>query len=247
MYDENKWNEVNNENEKKNNEQSVNTQNTQNTQNGAQQPQGEHTGRQVYGRLGSGTQNGQPYNGNPNGQNGYYGGQQHQQYYGNQNQYTNPYQQYDYYQGHGQNPNGNGNSHHASKKHSYAKTTALVTAAALLFGVVSGGTMYGVNRAANTLLPYQSSQVNETIGQTTQIPAANTSTTSSNGVVIEDVSAIVDATLPSVVSITNTQVYQSNTWFGQSQTYEVPSSGSGIIVGQNDSELLIGYKQPRCQ
>ena len=239
MYDENKWNEVNNENEKKNNEQPVNTQNTQNTQNGAQQPQGEHTGRQVYGRLGSGTQNSQPYNGNPNGQNGYYGGQQHQQYYGNQNQYTNPYQQYDYYQGHGQNPNGNGNSHHASKKHSYAKTTALVTAAALLFGVISGGTMYGVNRAANTLLPYQSSQVNETIGQTTQIPAANTSTTSSNGVVIEDVSAIVDATLPSVVSITNTQVYQSNTWFGQSQTYEVPSSGSGIIVGQNDSELLI--------
>ena len=239
MYDENKWNEVNNENEKKNNEQPVNTQNTQNTQNGAQQPQGEHTGRQVYGRLGSGTQNSQPYNGNPNGQNGYYGGQQHQQYYGNQNQYTNPYQQYDYYQGHGQNPNGNGNSHHASKKHSYAKTTALVTAAALLFGVVSGGTMYGVNRAANTLLPYQSSQVNETIGQTTQIPAANTSTTSSNGVVIEDVSAIGDATLPSVVSITNTQVYQSNTWFGQSQTYEVPSSGSGIIVGQNDSELLI--------
>ena len=239
MYDENKWNEVNNENEKKNNELSVNTQKTQNTQNGAQQPQGEHTGRQVYGRLGSGTQNSQPYNGNPNGQNGYYSGQQHQQYYGNQNRYTNPYQQYDYYQGHGQNPNGNGNSHHASKKHSYAKTTALVAAAALLFGVVSGGTMYGVNRAANTLLPYQSSQVNETIGQTTQIPAANTSTTSSNGVVIEDVSAIVDATLPSVVSITNTQVYQSNTWFGQSQTYEVPSSGSGIIVGQNDSELLI--------
>lgn len=239
MYDENKWNEVNNENEKKNNEQPINTQNTQNTQNGAQQPQGEHTGRQVYGRLGSGTQNDQPYNGNPNGQNGYYSGQQHQQYYGNQNQYTNPYQQYDYYQGHGQNPNGNGNSHHASKKHSYAKTTALVAAAAILFGVVSGGTMYGVNRAANTLLPYQSSQVNETIGQTTQIPAANTSTTSSNGVVIEDVSAIVDATLPSVVSITNTQVYQSNTWFGQSQTYEVPSSGSGIIVGQNDSELLI--------
>ncbi len=244
MYDENKWNEVNNENEKKNSEQPVNAQNSQNAQNGAQQPQGEHTGRQVYGRLGSGTQNGQPYNGNPNGQNqnGYYGGQQHQQYYGNQNQYTNPYQQYDYYQGHGQNPNGNGNSHHAPKKHSYAKTTALVTAAALLFGVVSGGTMYGVNRAANTLFPYQSTEASastETIGQTTQIPAANTSTTSSNGVVIEDVSAIVDATLPSVVSITNTQVYQSNTWFGQSQTYEVPSSGSGIIVGQNDSELLI--------
>ena len=249
MYDENKWNEMNNENEKKDGGELVNAQNAQNAQQpqnrpqDAQQSQGqsEHTGRQIYGRLG-GAQNGQAYNGNAQNQNqngSYYGGQQHQQYYGNQNQYTNPYQQYDYYQGHGQNPNGNGNSHHASKKHSYAKTTALVAAAAILFGVVSGGTMYGVNRAANTLLPYQSSQVNETIGQTTQIPAANTSTTSSNGVVIEDVSAIVDATLPSVVSITNTQVYQSNTWFGQSQTYEVPSSGSGIIVGQNDSELLI--------
>ena len=92
------------------------------------------------------------------------------------------------------------------------------------------------------LFPYQSSQASassETIGQTSQVPAANTSTSSSNGVVIEDVSAIVDATLPSVVSITNTQLYQSNSWFGPSQTYEVPSSGSGIIVGQNDSELLI--------
>ena len=240
MYDENKWNEGNHENEMKHTEQPVNaqdSQSSQNTQNGAQQPQGEHTGRQVYGRLGSGTQNGQPYNGNPNGQsqNGsYYGGQQHQQYYGNQNQYTNPYQQYDYYQGHGQNPNGNGNSHHAPKKNPHMKTAALVTAAALLFGVVSGGTMYGVNRAANTLFPYQSTQAgasSETIGQTAQVPAANTSTTSGNGIVIEDVSAIVDATLPSVVSITNTQVYQSNSWFGQSQTYEVPSSGSGIIVG----------------
>ncbi len=253
MYDENKWNEGNHENEMKHTEQPVNaqdsqsTQNSQNAQNGAQQPQGEHTGRQVYGRLGSGAQNGQPYNGNPNGQsqNGsYYGGQQHQQYYGNQNQYTNPYQQYDYYQGHGQNPNGNGNSnsHHNTKKNPHMKTAALVTAAALLFGAVSGGTMYGVNRAANTLFPYQSTQASastETIGQTSQVPAANTSTTSGNGVVIEDVSAIVDATLPSVVSITNTQVYQSNSWFGQSQTYEVPSSGSGIIVGQNDSELLI--------
>ena len=255
MYDENKWNEGNSENEKKDGGQPVNAQNAQSTQEtqnrpqDAQQSQEQHTGRQVYGRLGSGAQNGQSYNGNTQNQsqNGsYYGGQPNHQYYGNQNQYanqnsyTNPYQQYDYYQGHGQNPNGT--SHHAPKKNPHMKTVALVTAAALLFGVVSGGTMYGVNRAANTLFPYQSSEAAasaETIGQTSQVPAANTSTTSSNGVVIEDVSAIVDATLPSVVSITNTQLYQSSSWFGPTQTYEVPSSGSGIIVGQNDSELLI--------
>ena len=45
--------------------------------------------------------------------------------------------------------------------------------------------------------------------------------------------------MPSVVAITNTMLYQNNTWFGATQTYEVPSSGSGIIVGQNDTELLI--------
>ena len=126
MYDENKWNEMNNENEKKDGGEPVNAQNAQNAQQpqnrpqDAQQSQGqsEHTGRQIYGRLG-GAQSGQAYNGNAQNQNqngSYYGGQQHQQYYGNQNQYTNPYQQYDYYQGHGQNPNQNGNSHHAPKK-----------------------------------------------------------------------------------------------------------------------------------
>ena len=45
--------------------------------------------------------------------------------------------------------------------------------------------------------------------------------------------------MPSVVAINNTMLYQSNNWWGMSQTYEVPSSGSGIIIGQNDEELLI--------
>ena len=54
-----------------------------------------------------------------------------------------------------------------------------------------------------------------------------------------DVSSIVEASMPSVVAITNTMVLEQRTWFGSSQRYEVPSSGSGIIVGQNDDELLI--------
>ena len=71
MYDENNWNEMNNENEKKDGGEPVNAQNAQNAQQpqnrpqDAQQSQGqsEHTGRQIYGRLG-GAQSGQPYNGN---------------------------------------------------------------------------------------------------------------------------------------------------------------------------------------
>ena len=79
-------------------------------------------------------------------------------------------------------------------------------------------------------MPYQSSQVNETIGQTTQIPAANTSTTSSNGVVIEDVSAIVDATLPSVVSITNTPAV-SYTHLGEEGGENGSAKGSFVREG----------------
>ena len=45
--------------------------------------------------------------------------------------------------------------------------------------------------------------------------------------------------MPSVVAINNTMVVEQQTWFGPSQKVEVPSSGSGIIVGQNDEELLI--------
>ncbi len=52
---------------------------------------------------------------------------------------------------------------------------------------------------------------------------------------IED---IVDACLPSVVSITNRGVYEVMTFFGNYQTESI-SSGSGIIIGQNDTELLI--------
>ena len=53
--------------------------------------------------------------------------------------------------------------------------------------------------------------------------------------------------MPSVVAITSTAVYQSRDfgydWFFGGglggQTYEVPSSGSGIIIGENETELLI--------
>ena len=53
-----------------------------------------------------------------------------------------------------------------------------------------------------------------------------------------DVSDIVDSAMPSVVSIYGKAKVTENGWFG-SQSYEQESSGSGIIVGRTDSELLI--------
>ena len=105
--------------------------------------------------------------------------------------------------------------------------------------------MFGVNRLANLVLPMETeAQVQqETVAPPTEaavLPAPQeTYAPIGTGVVIEDVSLIVEQAMPSVVAINNTMLYQSSTWFGQTQTYEVPSSGSGIIVGENDTELLI--------
>lgn len=63
-----------------------------------------------------------------------------------------------------------------------------------------------------------------------------------------DVSEIVSEALPSIVSITTKSVQEVQNYFGmygmygyapQQQEQEVEGSGSGIIVGKNDDELLI--------
>lgn len=54
-----------------------------------------------------------------------------------------------------------------------------------------------------------------------------------------DVSDIVSECMPSVVAITIKSVQEYNAYFGQTYQYETEGSGSGIIVGQNDTELLI--------
>ncbi len=59
-----------------------------------------------------------------------------------------------------------------------------------------------------------------------------------------DVSDVARAAMPAMVAITNTSVEEVQNYFGmfgrgQTQTQEVTSSGSGIIIAQNETELLI--------
>ena len=56
--------------------------------------------------------------------------------------------------------------------------------------------------------------------------------------IVTDVSEVVKNVMPSIVSI-NSHITQKMSYFGQSFTNEAESSGSGIIVGENDTELLI--------
>ena len=129
------------------------------------------------------------------------------------------------------------------KKTGAGKKIAGLAAAALLFGIVAGGTMFAVNTIGEAVKAKYAPKVEQT-----QISMAQSETSGTDGqasgeavqsVLSLDVSSIVDETMPSVVAINNKMLLEQHTWFGYSQTYEVPSSGSGIIVGQNDEELLI--------
>lgn len=63
-------------------------------------------------------------------------------------------------------------------------------------------------------------------------------TTGTTNTIVSDVSEVVDKVMPSMVSIVNTYT-ESISYFGQSFSQEENASGSGIIVGQNEEELLI--------
>lgn len=63
--------------------------------------------------------------------------------------------------------------------------------------------------------------------------------TNTSSDVDSDLADMVENVMPSVVSITNLSVQQVQDFFGGVREYESQSSGSGIIIGQNDSELLI--------
>lgn len=120
------------------------------------------------------------------------------------------------------------------KRGGFAKKAAALVSGALVFGVIAGSTMVGINWAAGAYGNKNSVEINKAETVSATAPASSTSTISG----INDVSDIVDKAVPSVVAITSKVVYESQTWFGPMQR-EGEGSGSGIIVGKNDDELLI--------
>lgn len=137
------------------------------------------------------------------------------------------------------------------------KKTAWIVLSAVLFGTVAGTVMTGVQIASSGMvsqffaivssdekLPEQGGELlpepfpgGNIPGILPEVPAVPAPAT--------DVSQVVEEAMPAVVAVASTAVYQTPDfgfgWFfgGGSQSYEVPSSGSGIIIGENDTELLI--------
>ena len=119
-------------------------------------------------------------------------------------------------------------------KKGYMKKVALVVGAAVLFGAVVGVTMQGTSYLTGKLL---GKNTKSTVGTTKTV--SNAKLTTSTSTVTSDVSDIVENTLPSIVSITNMSVQEVQNFFGGISQQESESAGSGIIISQNDSELLV--------
>lgn len=120
----------------------------------------------------------------------------------------------------------------------------IAAALGLCFGLFAGAGFYAVNLAAD----FAGVKTEETTGgvMSGEQAAVNgikddssvISTSNSATAVTSDVTAVVDKVMPSVVSITNQYTEVSN-FFGQTLESQHEGGGSGIIVGENDSELLV--------
>lgn len=125
-------------------------------------------------------------------------------------------------------------------KRTFWKKGVAVVASAAVFGGVAGGAFYGI--AGNQIkkldaLTNTTTEVASTTSAATTQSLSLTSTASvGNGM---DVSAIAENVMPSVVAINISAIVEQQGMFGYTQQYEAEGSGSGIIIGENDSELLM--------
>lgn len=153
--------------------------------------------------------------------------------YNNTNSYNNQ-NGYSFNAGQEKKPDG-------KKKGSFGKKLLVCAACAVLFGIIAAVCFEGVCYISGNILGINKPSV------TTSEQIGTTITSSNNKIVTgaaisgtTDVSSIVEQTMPAVVAITCTS--ESTNYyslFGNSQQQETQSSGTGFIIGQSKSELLI--------
>lgn len=117
----------------------------------------------------------------------------------------------------------------------------------ICFGVCAGLSFYTVDmltgnnndttQTAIAMNPTEAEQKAEVESMADEVKTVTTTSGTTN-TVVSDVSEMVDRVMPSMVSIVNTYT-ESISYFGQNYSQEESASGSGIIVGQSEEELLI--------
>ena len=109
----------------------------------------------------------------------------------------------------------------------------------ITFGAFAGAGFYAVRLGTEKLIPDQVQEAVSEAGQKNgNTSGAQMSNISQVTYVSDDVSAVVEKVMPAMVSIVNNQT-RTTSFFGYEFTENRPGAGSGIIVAENDTELLI--------
>lgn len=132
-------------------------------------------------------------------------------------------------------------------KNSTAKKYISGVLAAVVFGVVAGSAMYGTYHiekkylGCNDTKNYTISTVTSNIDKVTSDDINANGDTNLSQYSSMNVESVAQAALPAMVALNGTTTVSSSSsmyGWGQQQ-YEASTSGTGIIVGKNDTELLI--------
>lgn len=120
---------------------------------------------------------------------------------------------------------------------------------AVVFGLVAGIVFQGVNLTTERFLETDTEQKNQVeTAQLTKETTADSKDTQNSVVSSEvtgSVASVAKTAMPTVVAITSVSIQEIPYYFGfgfssrSTQQYSSEGSGSGIIVGENDDELLI--------
>lgn len=154
------------------------------------------------------------------------------------------YEHYQFHEEQGTVLKPSGPSGHRRNQNSFQKKAGTTIALAVIFGLVAAVVFQAANFTADRFLNTGKSsvQIKTTDSVDLQETASDDSTAdkvlsdSENGTV----AAVAQASMPSVVAITTVSVQEIPSFFGySSRQYKSASTGSGIIVGDNDDELLI--------
>lgn len=154
------------------------------------------------------------------------------------------YEHYQFHEEQGTVLKPSGPSGHRRNQNSFQKKAGATIALAVIFGLVAAVVFQAANFAADRFLNTGKSsvQIKTTDSVDLQETASDDGTAdkvlsdSENGTV----AAVAQASMPSVVAITTVSVQEIPSFFGySSHQYKSASTGSGIIVGDNDDELLI--------
>ena len=125
------------------------------------------------------------------------------------------------------------------KKSVFWKKAVLVACLGILFGACAGGAFYGISKMTGSF-DQETTPAYTQIQETSKKNDSDTmqaSTTKAE--IVTDISEVVKEVMPSVVSITTVSTTEYYSFFGYSYPQEFESSGSGVIVGTNETELLI--------